>query len=204
MALPENVVDQLTREPVQTPGWPLRLIFAASGVFVASLLAFAGLTYAWLPYVQSQTDQLRSQVQAFTSKIPTTDAGTLENFYSQLSNVKTLLDKHIAVSPVFAWLEKNTDQNIYFTKFNLGLANGERLVLDGIAKSPDDVADQNCAAFQKLPQEDFLFLGILNRLHVAQELRFKSLTGSYQKAFAGENEAISGFPVPGRGRAVPS
>src|SRR3989344_6627831 len=125
MAFPENVLDRLTREPTSTPGWSGRLLTLSLVVFAVSVALYAGLTLAWQPYLASQIDKLNADIKSAGAQIPVSEQGKLAVFYSELANIKTLLAKHIFISPVFAWLEKNTSPNIYFSKLNLDTTNNQ-------------------------------------------------------------------------------
>ncbi len=160
MALPENVLDKLTREPTSTPGWSGKLLTLSLIVFAVSIALYTGLTFAWQPYLSSQIDGLKNDIQSAGAQIPVSEQGKLAVFYSELANIKTLLGKHIFVSPLFVWLEKNTSQNIYFSKFNLDTANNQ-LVLSGAGRANSDVADQ-VAAFQNQPDVQSVTLRTMN------------------------------------------
>ncbi len=150
MALPEQVINKLSRESAPTPGWSGRLLFLSSIVFGASIAVYLGFVFAWKPYLVSKVAGLRHDIQAFTSQVAASDQGKLAAFYSELANIKSLLAKHIVVSPLFTWLEKNTDQNTYFTKFEFtGTTN--QLILTGEARTSGDVADQ-IAIFESQPE----------------------------------------------------
>jgi len=150
MALPEQVLDKLTREPASTPGWSGRLLTISLVVFGVSIASYLGIRYAWQPYLASQIEKLKAEVESAGLSIPLGDQQKLAAFYSELANIKTLLGKHIFLSPVFSWLEKNTSQNIYFLKLTLDTTN-RQMVLTGAGRKPQDVADQ-IAALQNQPE----------------------------------------------------
>lgn len=160
MALPENVLDRLTREPMSTPGWSGRLLTLSFIVFAVSAALYAGLTFAWQPYLVSQIEGLKTDIERAGAQIPVSEQGKLGAFYSELANIKTLLAKHIFISPVFAWIEKNTSPNIYFSKFNLDAANNQ-LVLSGAGRANRDVAEQ-ITAFQNQPGVKSATLRMMN------------------------------------------
>lgn len=149
MALPQKVIDQLGREPPKTPGWSSQLLMFSSTVFFITLIIYFGLTYGYRPYLDSQTKHLQDQLQAFSQKIPVDKQTELIQFHSQLANLKTILAAHNAVPPLFDWLEKNTEVNIYFTRANFTAATSQ-LSLSGVAKTMDDI-DQQLVVFQNAP-----------------------------------------------------
>ncbi len=141
MALPQKVIEQLGREPARTPGWSGQLLMFAGTIFFISLLVYFGLAYGYRPYLDSETQRLKDQLQSFSQKVPVEKQTQLAAFYSQLANLQIILAKHNSASPVFGWLEKNTETNVYFTKFILTAATNQ-LALGGIAKTMDDVDQQ--------------------------------------------------------------
>lgn len=141
MALPQKVIEQLGREPPKTPGWSSQLLMFSGTIFFISLLVYFGLTYGYRPYLDSQTKQLKDQLQSFSQKVTIEKQAELVAFYSQLANLKTILAKHNSASPSFDWLEKNTETNVYFTKFSLTSATNQ-ISLEGIAKTMDDIDQQ--------------------------------------------------------------
>ena len=146
MALPEQVIDRLSREPVHTPGWSGQLLMFAGTIFLISLGVYLGLMFGYKPYLNSKISKLDAQIQKFTQEVPLSDQEKLASFYSQLSNLTGILHTHVISSPLFDWLEKRTDVNVYYTKFNFNPAT-KQLALTGIAKTTSDFIQQ-IQAFQ--------------------------------------------------------
>ncbi len=149
MPLPQQVVDRLSRESVTTPGWSGRLLMFAGTIFFTTLTVYLGLVFGYKPYLNSQINQLDDQIKKFTQKIPISEQEKLIVFYSQLINLNTILHQRPVPSPVFDWLEKNTQANIFYTRFTMTTATGE-LSLNGIAKTVDDFVQQ-LQVFQSEP-----------------------------------------------------
>lgn len=146
MALPEQVVARLSREPVHTPGWSGQLLMFAGTIFFISFGVYLGLVFGYKPYLDSKISALDAQIQGFTREIPLSDQEQLASFYSQLSNLGGILQKHVVSSPLFDWLEKHTDANVYYTKFNFSPSTNQ-LALTGTAKTTSDFIQQ-LQAFQ--------------------------------------------------------
>ncbi len=157
MPLPQKVIEQLGREPPKTPGWSGQLLMFSSTMFFASLLLYLGLAFGYQPYLTGQVRKVQDQIQAFSQEVSVDQQTKLINFYSQLSNLRTLLANHLITSPVFAWLEKNTQVNIYFSKFVLSQEKNQ-LTLGGVAKNMDDI-NQQFAIFQADPDIDRMNIG---------------------------------------------
>lgn len=141
MPLPEKVIEQMGRRSVQAPGWSGQLLmFSATLLFISAAL-YVGLTYGYEPYLEGKVNDLNNQIQKFSQEIPLADQTKIISFYSQLTNLKSLLDNHVSVSPLFAWLEKNTGPTVYYTKFSLNMGSNQ-LQIGGTAKSVNDVVSE--------------------------------------------------------------
>lgn len=150
MPLPQQVIEQLSREPAKTPGWSWQLLMFAATIFFASLVVYFGIAFGYKPYLSSRTEALKKQIQTFGQQVPLEEQAKIINFYSQIVNLKSILADHVYGSPVFDWLEKNTQVNVYYDKFGLNIQTGQ-LVLGGFGKSVDDVIQQ-VAIYENRPE----------------------------------------------------
>ena len=160
MALPEQVVDRLSREPVHTPGWSGQLLMFASTIFFISVAVYLGLVFGYKPYLNSKIIALDDKIKQFTQEIPVSDQEQLASFYSQLSNLGGILQKHLISSPLFEWLEKHTDANVYYTRFSFSPGTNQ-LALTGTAKTTNDFIQQ-MQAFQGEPAVERINVNSLN------------------------------------------
>lgn len=152
MALPQQVVERLGREPTGTPGWSSRLLMFAGTLFFISIAVYLGLEFGYKPYLSSQVGKLNDQIQRFTQEIPVNDQNNLISFYSQISNLNGILNQHVVSSPLFDWLEKNTENQIYYTKLDFTPSTGQ-LTLMGFSKTVNDFSQQ-LQVFQSDPGVD--------------------------------------------------
>lgn len=149
MALPDKVIEQLGRESSHTPGWSFGIISFAGGILFIVIFLYAGLTWGYKPYLDSQTQKVEDQINTLGQSLSPTDQANLVNFYSQVSNLRNILRNHAATSRVFSWIEQNTEQNVYFTSF--GLTQGNQLALTVNARTENDM-NQQIAMFEGSPQ----------------------------------------------------
>ena len=149
MALPEQVVERLSREPVQTSGWSSQLLMFSATIFFISLAVYGGIVFGYKPYLEKQISSFDAQISDFGKKIPTEEQNKLVAFYSQIVNLKGILGQHAASSQLFEWLEKNTATNIYYNKMDFSLSSGQ-LNLAGYSKTVDDFSKQ-LIVFQNNP-----------------------------------------------------
>lgn len=138
MPLPQKVIEQLGREPPETPGWSGQLIMFSGTIFFIVILLYVGLAFGYGPYYDSALKKVSDEKSEISKQISIDRQNQLITFYSQLANLDKILKSHIVTSPIFTWFEKNTQKNIYFERFSLSLAN-DQVELSGFGKSIDDV-----------------------------------------------------------------
>jgi len=150
MALPQKVVDRIGRSPAKTPGGLRQLFMLATTVFLISLASYLGLEFGYRPYLESRVKNLNDEIKVFAQKIPKEEQDKVVDFYSQLANLKTILNNHRLSSPLFSWLEDNTQVNTYFTSFSFR-SRDEKVVLSGLTASLVDLSEQ-ILVFQGSPE----------------------------------------------------
>jgi hypothetical protein len=148
MALPQQVIDNLSNEKQETPKSFSGLITFSIGMFILLVVIYLGIIFGYDPYLNSQLSQTDTQMNNLVKSIPGDQQASLLKFYSGLSNVQVLLKNHTAFSPFFAWLEKNTESNVYYT--NLSISSQQKISLTVNAKSQSDM-EQQIAIFEKSP-----------------------------------------------------
>lgn len=141
MALPPQALEQLSREPVRTPGWSGTLLMFSSTLLFVGIFAWVGLSYGYQPYLSKQLDGLDAELKTASKQINADTQSELISFYSQLTNLDTILDHHVYASAVFDLLEARVQPNIFFTKLDLNTETG-KMILGGSAKSVKDVTEQ--------------------------------------------------------------
>ena len=140
MALPQQVVEQLSQETRRTPGWSFGVILFSGGILLIVLAVFAGLRYGYEPYLNGQISSLKAQVDQLGQSVTPAEEANLVTFYSQISNLQSLVKGHVYFSQFLAWLENHTEANIYYT--NMTYTQNHQVTLAGIAKTPADVSEQ--------------------------------------------------------------
>jgi hypothetical protein len=149
MPLPQQVIEQLGREPETSQGWATGAVLFAGGVFLLVAVMYGGIKFAYEPYVNNQILQAKNKIANVDQSVSVNDEQQIVDFYSQIANLNTALTKHVYVSTFFGWLEKNTEANVYYQ--NLDLSSGDRVGIKGIAKTEADV-NQQIAIFEASPQ----------------------------------------------------
>lgn len=149
MALPQQAIDRLVRTSEKTQGAYGDLLLLAGTLFAISIFIWVGLVYGYKPYLETQVTKLNAQIQTFTQQIPVAEQESLIRFYSQLTNLKTILGAHIAPSLFFNWFQGVAQPNVYYSKMTLNV-DARQLTLTGVSKTVEDAAEQ-LALFQNDP-----------------------------------------------------
>lgn len=146
----KNVSEQFL-EPEKLPvGWPWRLFLFSIILLALVLFIYFGIILGYQPYLKSERQSLDKKINEIGGAISETDRGNFINFYSQLVNLQSLLNKHIKGSNVYAFLEKNTNQGVYYEGANISVAE-HFLRLEGIARSYDNLVQQ-LVVFEQVPE----------------------------------------------------
>jgi hypothetical protein len=141
MALPTQEIEKLAKAPTEEQGTYKQLLMLAGTLLFISGVLYLGLTFGYAPYIENQIVSVEQQSKALDEKVPKEKQDQLIAFYSQISNLSTLLGKHPNTIKIFGWLEANTQPNIYFSKLSFNLATYQ-LSLIGVGKTPLDIAEQ--------------------------------------------------------------
>lgn len=149
MPLPEKVIEQLGKDSPKTPGWSMGLISFSGGILFLTIFLWAGLQYGYKPYLDAQTQKIEDQITAENALISSHDQANVINFYSQLANLQQLLHTHVNSTNLLAWIQANTEQNVYFSQFSF--SGSGALTLTANARTEAD-ANQQIAIFENSPQ----------------------------------------------------
>ncbi len=149
MAFPAQAVERMVQDSARTPGWSGRLLMFSATLFMTSVFAYLGLVYGYAPYLQKQADTLNVQAKALTQQVQADNQTKIVEFYSQLANLRSILDKHAYSSALLELLEKSTYANVYFTKLSFTASNNQ-VALAGLARTAQDVPAQ-IQIFQTTP-----------------------------------------------------
>ncbi len=141
MALPTQEIEKLAKAPTEGQGSYKQLLMLAGTLLFISAVLYFGLTLGYAPYIDNQISSVQAQSAALDKQVPKEKQDELIAFYSQISNLSTLLAKHPNTIKILSWLESNTQPNIYFSKFSFNLATYQ-LSLIGVGKTPLDIAEQ--------------------------------------------------------------
>lgn len=131
-----------------TVGWSWRLLMFTSAIFGIALLSYVGMAFGYRPLLRGQIDDLDVKVRNLSQLVDADDQRNLSRFYSQLVNLKALLGNHVYGSKLIGMLERNTNQNIYYTKV-LFTSLDRQAELEGVARSYAELVKQT-EAFRQM------------------------------------------------------
>ncbi|MFH1161897.1 MAG: hypothetical protein V1696_01290 [Candidatus Jorgensenbacteria bacterium] len=142
-----NVSSQFVTEKLPV-GWPWRLLVFSIVIFAFTLLVFFGIKFGYTAFLDKKSSDLDSSLNKLSEEVSVTDQSRFVGFYSQIVNLKSVLDRHLFSANLFTFLEQNVIDGVVFTeaKFS-GLDRA--LNLQGTASSFDAIAQQ-MAVFAKV------------------------------------------------------
>ena len=150
----QNIIEKFGREKLPT-GWPWRFFTISVILLGISLVIYLGLTFGYRGFLNNQLGKKDQEINQLAASIPKEDQAQLMKFYSQLQNLKSILDQHVLGSKTLPFLEKTTNKKVFYNKLDLDVRQ-RSLNLDGIAESYEILAQQ-LEAFNQAPEvERFL------------------------------------------------
>jgi len=148
MALPQQVIDSLSKEPPKTPGWSVGMLMFSGGVLFIAILIYAGLAFGYEPFLNSKINSVTDQINTVAQSISPGDQTKLVTYYSEIANVRTALANHVSFSNFLTWFAAHTEANVYFNRMTF--SSGNQVSLSGVAANEEDV-NQQVAIFQSSP-----------------------------------------------------
>lgn len=146
---PENAVtEQFVAEHLPV-GWPWRLLIFAIALFAFSLLVYFGVRFGYSSYLEGRITEVDAALAALTGEVTATEQEQLVGFYSQIVNLKSVLEEHEYGANIFTFLEKYTLPDVQFTEAELNV-EGRTLSLQGNGPSVATVGAQ-LAALETAP-----------------------------------------------------
>lgn len=139
-----------------TVGWSWRLLVFTFVVFGVALVAYAGMAFGYRPLLEGQVADLDQKTSELSQLVSESDQRNLSGFYSQLVNLKALLDNHVQGSKLITLLERNTNQNIFYTKVLFTSAD-KQAELEGVARNYAELVRQ-MEAYRQMNEVERFFL----------------------------------------------
>ncbi|HZX01180.1 MAG TPA: PilN domain-containing protein [Candidatus Paceibacterota bacterium] len=136
----ETANDRFLKDHISV-GWPWRMFILFALLFTCAVIAYAGLLFGYKPYVASQIIKTENELESLSAQISPDEQRNFVEFYSQISNLKGLLAKHVLSSKLLPLIEGATDQKVVYTSTNFTIPD-RTLKIQGYASSYEVLAGQ--------------------------------------------------------------
>ncbi|MCP6720198.1 MAG: hypothetical protein KJI72_02675 [Patescibacteria group bacterium] len=137
---PNNLKEQFVSEAIPV-GLPWRLLIFSLILFGFSLFVFFGLRFGYNSYIDTRTGDLDEKIGNLSGQVSQEEQQSFINFYSQLVNLKKVLDRHDFTASIFSFLEKNTLGKISYIDADFTVLDSS-LTLKGAAASSESLINQ--------------------------------------------------------------
>ena len=121
-------------------GMPWRILTFSFFIFMVSVLAAVGLSLGYEKYLDSKIANVDSRIKSLTASVEQRQQEYV-SFYSQVANLKSILEKRSFTANIFTFLEKNTINQVYFSEADMDMKKGE-LKINGLATTLNDISQQ--------------------------------------------------------------
>lgn len=145
-----NLQSQFVTESTSSIGFPWRLFLFSTIIFLFSLFVYFGIKFGYGAYLETRARDLDRDIENLANRVSEADQERFLSFYSQLANLKQVINGHYFTANVFSFLEKNTLPNVYFRDARFTGENA-KLELRGEAENGDAFIAQ-LALFDSRPE----------------------------------------------------
>ncbi len=144
-----DAVSRLSAPPAREQGGAWKLLMFMAFVFAVFVVSYLGLTFGYARYVENRIATAAERLNALGSEVAPAQQEQLLAFEFRLVNLKNLLARHTALTPVLTLIENNTHQRVYYRAFDVSVGE-KRINIQAVADSYDVMAEQ-LAAFEAMP-----------------------------------------------------
>ena len=137
-------------------GAPRKFLTFSFFLFLLVALTYFGLSVGYKAYLNRDIDKLEGALNDLRFEVPQEEQDELVSFFSQVANIKKVLDEHVIASNFFSVLEKNTHSKIAYTNMDLSVAD-RKIGLSGVAADYDALVTQ-LAIFESVPEIERIVL----------------------------------------------
>jgi hypothetical protein len=133
-------------------GFPWKMLMFSAVLFGFFLLSYLGMKFGYETYLNGQVVAIGKQVTALENQVGQTEQKGFVEFYSQLSNLETVLNRHKFGGNIFSFLEANTLPSVYYTSATFS-AGENSVAISGVATTIEDLVQQ-LSILQSAPNVD--------------------------------------------------
>lgn len=158
--MPENIPannlrEQFVREQISV-GLPWHLLIFSIFLFGFSIFIYFGLRVGYESYLSARDAELDKKIEDLSKQVSKEDQQNFIGFYSQLANLKKILENHKFSANVYGFLERNTLPLVYYYEAEFLLEEGT-FELKGRADSLETLVAQ-LSLFDRAPELEKIVL----------------------------------------------
>jgi len=148
--------SQIPGREILPSGTPLKFLTFSFFLFLTSVLVYVGLSVGYKAFLNNEISKLEESIDELRFQISVDQQENLVKFFSQVSNVKDLLDDHVATSNVFPILESNTHSKVAYEGVNVSV-DDRKVLIDGVAETFDALVSQ-LTIYESVPEIERIIL----------------------------------------------
>ena len=129
---------------------PWKALIFSMVILGLALMIYIGLRFGYKSFILSSIENAENRIIELERIIPKEEVEEeFIQFYSQLTNIRNLLESHTVITPFFIALEANTMENVGFSDMTINI--GDRIArISGFAESYEILARQ-IAIYENMP-----------------------------------------------------
>ena len=104
---------------------PWRVLILTLVVFIFTVLIYFGMLFGYGPYLKSKTRTLDQKISVLNQSVDEVQQKQIITFFSQMTNIQTLLSKHKTFSQIFDFIERNTYPKTKYSDLKFSTAEME-------------------------------------------------------------------------------
>lgn len=171
MVLPEKIIDELSKSPSAVVGWSWRIFMFSLFILITTVVFYFGLAYGFKSYLNSKVNNLKEEEVKIRQSISPQDEKNLILFYSQIYNIKKILDNRVSLSNFLIWLSKNIHPDIVLTTLSFDI-NNNQIGLGGVSKQRKSALEQ-ALIFQRNENLESVTLNNLRGVVLDKEIQWQ-------------------------------
>lgn len=130
-------------------GWPWKILVSGAFLFGFSVFIYFSLSFGYNAFLTGEEKKVDTLAAQLEKQVSAEDRTSFVSFYSQVANLKQVLQTHVFSQNIFSFLEKNTLPTVTYTSAAME-AGDHILAVEGTADAFDSVAGQ-IAVFEEQP-----------------------------------------------------
>jgi len=121
---------ELSKQREAAAGWPWRLMTFSFIIFLAVLAVYIGMRFGFEEvYLKRALSQEEAEFASTFKSVSPEEQKSVFNFYSQLSNIDTLLKKQGKATPYLSFIEQNTLKTVTYSGMDLRFADRSVIIV---------------------------------------------------------------------------